>query len=84
MCEKRDTKGLYAKARKGELKGFTGIDDPYEAPENAEMVLDTEKFTIEESVIKIIDYLNEQGFIKLNIDSDYVYPNADKVEAVLG
>ena len=39
MCEKRDTKGLYAKARKGELKGFTGIDDPYEVPDNAEIVL---------------------------------------------
>jgi sulfate adenylyltransferase len=74
MCEKRDTKGLYAKARKGELQGFTGIDDPYEAPENAEIVLDTEKLTIEESVMKIIDYLSEKRFIKLVEElSDVVY-----------
>ena len=41
-CEERDVKGMYAKARKGEIKGFTGIDDPYEAPEKADLVIDTE------------------------------------------
>jgi len=57
VCEARDTKGLYAKARAGEIKGFTGIDDPYEAPENAEVVCDTDKENVEESAQKVIDKL---------------------------
>ena len=52
-CEKRDVKGLYAKARKGELKNFTGIDSPYEAPENAEMVIDTSTKSPEECAIEV-------------------------------
>jgi bifunctional enzyme CysN/CysC len=52
-CEKRDVKGLYAKARKGELKNFTGIDSPYEAPENAEMVIDTSTKSPEECAIAV-------------------------------
>ena len=63
-CEKRDVKGLYAKARRGELKGFTGIDDPYEEPLNAEIVLDTVSITPEENARAIIAYLKEQGFIQ--------------------
>jgi sulfate adenylyltransferase len=62
-CEKRDTKGLYAKARQGTLQGFTGVNDPYEAPEQAEIVIDTAKWTIEESVMKIIDYLYREGYL---------------------
>jgi bifunctional enzyme CysN/CysC len=52
-CEKRDVKGLYAKARKGELKNFTGIDSPYEAPENAEMVIDTSTKSPEECALEV-------------------------------
>jgi bifunctional enzyme CysN/CysC len=56
-AEKRDVKGLYAKARRGELPNFTGIDSPYEAPENPEIRLDTEKNSIEESVADIVKFL---------------------------
>jgi len=62
-CEKRDIKGLYAKARQGEIKGFTGIDDPYEAPINPEITLDTARFSVEESVTQIIHYLEQEGYL---------------------
>ncbi|RME07329.1 MAG: bifunctional sulfate adenylyltransferase/adenylylsulfate kinase [Anaerolineae bacterium] len=64
VCEQRDIKGLYAKARRGEIKGFTGIDDPYEEPIDPELVLDTVDTTPEENARKIIEYLRERGFIK--------------------
>ncbi len=64
VCEQRDAKGLYAKARRGEIKGFTGIDDPYEAPRHAEIVLDTVNCAAEENAHLILDYLVEQGFIR--------------------
>ena len=63
ICEERDVKGLYAKARAGEIKNFTGIDDPYEEPENAEMTLDTSTTTLEEEVDSIIAYLQGNGYI---------------------
>jgi sulfate adenylyltransferase len=63
VCEQRDIKGLYAKARRGEIKGFTGIDDPYEEPLNAEIVLDTVETTPEENARIIIETINEMGFI---------------------
>ena len=63
-CEKRDTKGLYAKAKKGELKGFTGYDDPYEPPQNAEIIIDTTNISINDAVKKIILYLTETGYLK--------------------
>jgi len=63
VCEERDIKGLYAKARRGEIKGFTGIDDPYEEPLNAEIVLDTVETTPEDNARAIVNYLQEQGFI---------------------
>jgi len=63
VCEERDTKGLYAKARRGEIKGFTGIDDPYEAPRNPEMTVNTVDATPEENSARIVNYLIEQGFI---------------------
>ena len=62
-CEKRDVKGLYKKAREGIIKGFTGIDDPYEEPTNAEIVIKTSELSIEESTNKILDYLGEKGII---------------------
>ncbi len=63
VCEKRDVKGLYAKARAGEIKGFTGIDDPYEIPESPEVVCHTHQETVEESVEKILNYLTENGYL---------------------
>ena len=57
QCEQRDVKGLYKKAREGVIKGFTGIDDPYEEPSNPEIVVDTEKHSIEECKQQILDYL---------------------------
>lgn len=53
-CEKRDVKGLYAKARRGEIANFTGISDPYEAPERAELVIDTTKTTLDDAVRQVI------------------------------
>lgn len=58
-CEKRDVKGLYKKVRAGEINNFTGIDDPYEAPDNPEIFIDTETETVNESVSKIMNYLCE-------------------------
>ncbi|MEA3337691.1 MAG: bifunctional sulfate adenylyltransferase/adenylylsulfate kinase [Chloroflexota bacterium] len=64
VCEQRDVKGLYAKARRGEIKGFTGIDDPYEAPNNAELMLDTVRNTPEENAHVILNYLIDQGLVR--------------------
>ena len=61
-AEKRDVKGLYAKARSGELKNFTGIDSPYEEPTNPEITVDTEKHSAEECAEQIISYLLEKGY----------------------
>jgi adenylylsulfate kinase len=60
-AEKRDPKGLYKKARAGQIKGFTGIDDPYEAPEKPEIVIDTEKLKPEQAAEQILTYLEERG-----------------------
>ncbi|WP_417897213.1 adenylyl-sulfate kinase [Bacillus haimaensis] len=56
-CEKRDPKGLYAKARKGEIRQFTGIDQPYEVPKNPEIIIDTDTLAVDESVEIIINFL---------------------------
>lgn len=63
VCESRDPKGHYRMARMGEIKNFTGISDPYEPPENPEIILETDKLTIEESVKKIINYLTAKQII---------------------
>ena len=62
-AEKRDPKGLYKKARAGEIKNFTGIDDPYEEPTQPEIHLKTDEMTIEQEVQIILDYLEQNGFI---------------------
>ena len=62
-CEERDVKGLYAKARSGEIKEFTGVSDPYEIPEDPELVIDTESQSPEESAQQILAYLEEREFI---------------------
>lgn len=62
-CEKRDVKGMYAKARAGEIKGFTGIDDPYEAPESPDLLIDAEHEDLAESVGKVKEYLQSKDLI---------------------
>ena len=64
VCEQRDTKGLYKKARAGEVKEFTGISAPYEEPLKPELTIDTSTMSIEESTRTIIAYLEEKGYVK--------------------
>jgi sulfate adenylyltransferase len=63
-CERRDVKGMYLKARRGEIKNFTGIDDPYEAPVQPELVIDTVANSAEENARLIVTYLSERGFLR--------------------
>jgi adenylylsulfate kinase len=62
VCEARDTKGLYKKARTGEVKDFTGISAPYEEPLNPELTIDSSKLSVEESTRAILNYLEEKGY----------------------
>lgn len=62
-CEARDTKGLYKKARAGQIPEFTGISAPYEEPENAELVIETDKENLEQSAAKVIAYLESKGVL---------------------
>ena len=62
-CEKRDPKGLYKRARSGEIKQFTGIDSPYEEPIQAEIIVETHRYSIEECAQQIIAYLQKRSFI---------------------
>jgi sulfate adenylyltransferase len=64
VCEQRDAKGMYARARRGDIKEFTGIDDPYEPPRHAEITLDTVTHTPEENARRIVAYLIERGFVR--------------------
>jgi adenylylsulfate kinase len=61
VCEERDPKGLYKKARAGEIKGFTGIDDPYESPDSPELVLDTSKLSVEDAVMQCLEWITGKG-----------------------
>ncbi len=63
VCEERDVKGLYEKARKGEIDNFTGISDPYEEPEDPEITLKTHEESIDESVQKVLDYMEDNGYV---------------------
>ncbi len=65
VCEQRDPKGLYKKARKGEIKGFTGIDDPYEPPENPDLIIPSGDLTPQQGAMKILGYLVEKGHLML-------------------
>jgi len=65
-CKKRDVKGLYKKAKNGEIKNFTGIDDPYEIPRNPELVINTEKFSESECIRQILDYIKNYSGVKMN------------------
>jgi len=64
VCESRDVKGLYKRARAGEIKNYTGIDSPYEAPINPELGIDTNGETLEESAIKVIEFLKSKNIVK--------------------
>jgi adenylylsulfate kinase len=66
VCEARDVKGLYKRARAGEIKDFTGISSPYEEPEQPELVVDTGVLTLEQSVAQVLDLLRERGVIGRN------------------
>lgn len=68
VCEARDTKGLYARARRGELKALTGIDDPYEEPVAPDLVLDTATVTLEENVARVVGLLAVKGFVRAGAD----------------
>lgn len=72
VCEQRDPKGLYRKARRGEIKNMTGLSDPYEEPESPALIVDTDCLTLEESVEQIIDFL---------IDRRIVYSSCEHLEA---
>lgn len=63
VCEQRDVKGMYAKARRGEIKAFTGVDDPYEEPQSAEITLDTVECSSEENAEKIIEFMRQALFL---------------------
>ena len=60
-CEQRDVKGMYAKARKGEIKGFTGIDDPYDVPQNPDLLIDTENESLIDSAKKVKEFLKKRN-----------------------
>ena len=63
VCESRDPKGLYKKARAGEIKGFTGIDAPYEEPVSPDLIIKTDKFSIEECAKQVVDYMIQNQII---------------------
>jgi adenylylsulfate kinase len=65
VCENRDVKGMYARARRGEIREFTGVSSPYERPENPELVIDTGKTSLEESVRQVIDCIRERGILSI-------------------
>jgi len=69
-CEKRDPKGIYKKAKCGEIKEFTGISAPYEEPHNPEVILETDKIDVEACINKLLNYLHQNNYIK--ISSEYL------------
>jgi sulfate adenylyltransferase len=64
VCEQRDRKGLYARARAGQLRGMTGIDDPYEEPADAELTIDTTDMAVPEAIEIVLAYLVENGWVE--------------------
>ncbi len=81
VCEERDPKGMYKLARAGKIKGFTGIDDPYEEPVNPALVLETHKETLEESASKVIAKLLKDGFIEaFEEEEEFSKEDEDKIK----
>jgi sulfate adenylyltransferase len=79
-CEKRDVKGLFALAKRGEIKGFTGVDDAYEPPTSPELTINTVMMTAEESARLILDFLVEKGFMPEEKMSAHAAPERLAVE----
>jgi len=79
VCEQRDPKGLYQKARAGDIKNFTGIDDPYEAPEQPDINLDASKLTVNQSVAMIMSYLVDSGYLQTMITPELKMAEAELV-----
>lgn len=69
-CERRDPKGLYKKARSGLIKNFTGIDDPFEMPEDPEILINSHELSVEQSANKILEYLSEQNYFQQTTETD--------------
>jgi sulfate adenylyltransferase len=84
VCEQRDVKGLYARARRGQITGFTGVDDPYEAPINPEITLDTVTYTPEENARKIVDFLVDRGFLMPEKDQKNGAAGAEEIASAEG
>jgi len=80
VCEERDVKGMYKKARQGIIKDFTGVDDPYEAPPSPELVLKTDDETLEESTMKVLSKLEELRFIEAAEEEEYTQDDEDKIK----
>jgi adenylylsulfate kinase len=70
VCRQRDVKGLYKLVDEGKIKGFTGVDDPYEEPEHPELVIESNNETIEESLVRIFARLEELGYLELEVVSE--------------
>lgn len=77
-CEKRDPKGLFKKARAGEIKEFTGISAPYEAPEKPELVIKTAEFSVEECALAVVAYLEEKGIIPTQKEGNSPYSDDEE------
>ncbi len=86
ICEQRDSKGMYAKARRGELTSFTGISDVYEIPQGAELVLDAVKRTAKENALLVFEYLERAGLIRRRgaLKTSPAYPDVGTVPSVVG
>ena len=84
ICAQRDTKGLYKKAYAGEISEFTGVSDPYEEPLNPEVIAETDKESPEESVAKIINKLEEFGYIEPVSEDGYTEAEKEKIKATAG
>jgi sulfate adenylyltransferase len=84
VCEQRDVKGLYARARRGQITGFTGVDDPYEAPLNPELTLDTVGASAEDNARRIIAFLSEKGYLVDDGISSYTNGAMPQEEAIPG
>ena len=80
VCEQRDVKGLYARARRGQITGFTGVDDPYEVPVNPEITLNTVDFGPEENARKIVAYLDEHGYLLPDISTNWKVGDIEEEE----
>jgi len=83
VCEQRDAKGMYAKARRGEITGFTGIDDPYEPPSTPEITLDTVAQTPEANAQRILAYLRQRGFVRAEAGSQLFAEGTNGAEGAL-